>query len=198
MDAAWRVRRARWRYRGAWLWRLFGVLAVADGVIGHLLPLSTGGQSIPAGVIVGLVLNLLAVVLLSRPLGALLRRRRGDLPAPIARDYAGTFCVCAVTAGFVAVGLAVAPSLRADNGALRDALVRAEAYIGAHAPTQFRHRMEHPSTFTIQPDSVYRTCVLSDDGTRTYCVIVRRSLPLARSVVFDGYTPNSVFAAGAS
>lgn len=195
MEAAW-LARVRWRNRGAWLWRLFGVLAILDGVIGHLLPLSAGGQSITVGVIVGLVLNLLAVVLLSRPLGALLRRRRRDLPAAVARNYAGTFGVCAVTAGFIALGLAVAPSLRADQSAMRDALVRAEAYIGEHAPIEFRHRLEHPSTFTIQPDSVYRTCVLNDAGSRTYCVIVRRSLPLDRSVVFDGYEPNSVFGAG--
>lgn len=192
MDAVW-LARYRWRYRGAWLWRLFGVLAVADGVIGHLLPLSSGGQSIAAGIMVGLVLNLLAVVLLSRPIGALLRRRRRDLPVGVARDYAGTGCVLLVTVGFVASGLAVASELRTDRSDQRDAVVRAVAYIGEHAPVQYRHHMTHPSVYTIQTDSVYRACVLNDAGTRTYCVIVRRQLPLRQSVVFDGYTPNNVF-----
>ena len=41
-----------------------------------------------------------------------------------------------------------------------------------------------------------RACVSSPDGTRTYCVIVKDRLPLARSVSFDGYEPNSVFAEG--
>ena len=56
--------------------------------------------------------------------------------------------------------------------------------------------MTHPNTYTIQPGSVYRTCVPNDTRTRTYCVIVQRSLPLAQSVRFDGYTPNDVFAEG--
>jgi hypothetical protein len=195
MDGAWLVR-ARWRYRGAWLWPMFAMLSLADGVIGHALPVSGRQQSIPAGVLVGLALNLLAVVLLSRPLGALLRRSRGDLPTMVARNYAGTFCLALVTAGFVAAGLAARSDLRSDEAAYRDAVVRAVAYIGDRAPVEFRRNAAHPDTFTIQPGSIYRTCVPNSVHTRTYCVIVRRALPFARSVAFDGYEPNSVFASG--
>jgi hypothetical protein len=76
--------------------------------------------------------------------------------------------------------------------------VRAEAYIGDRAPAAFRRNATHPDTYTIQAGSIYRTCVPNDAHTRTWCVVVRQSLPFARSVVFDGYEPNSVFAAGAN
>lgn len=197
MDGAWLVR-ARWRYRGAWLWPMFVVLSLVDGLIGQALPVSGQAQDVAGGVLVGLALNLVVIVLLSRPLGALLRRRRRDLPTAIARNYAGTVGLVLVTAGFVAAGLGAQPDIQADQRALRDALVRAEAYIGARAPAAFRDNATHPDTYTIQAGSIYRTCVPNDAHTRTWCVVVRRSLPFARSVVFDGYEPNSVFAAGAN
>jgi hypothetical protein len=177
---------------------MFVVLALADGVIGTALPVSGRGQDIAGGVLVGLALNLVVVVLLSRPLGALVRRRRRDLPVGVARNYAGTFCLLLVSAGFVAAGLANRSDIRSDDAAFRDALVRAVAFIGDRAPAQFRRNVTHPDTYTIQPGSIYRTCVPNAAGTRTYCVVVRRSLPFARSVVFDGYESNAVFATGAN
>lgn len=196
MEAAW-LARARWRHRGAWLWPTFVVLALADGVIGHALPVSGRRQDIAGGVLVGLGLNLIVVVLLSRPLGALLRRVRGDLPTGVARNYAGTACLVLVSAGFVAAGLANRSDIHSDDVAYRDAVVRAEAFIGSRAPAPFRRHAGRPNTFVIQPGTVYRTCVFNDAHTRTYCVVVRRDLPLARSVRFDGYEPNAAFAAGA-
>jgi hypothetical protein len=103
-----------------------------------------------------------------------------------------------IAAGFVAAGLANRSDLRSDDAALRDALVRAEAFIGDRAPAQFRANAEQADTYVIQADSIYRTCVPNSAHTRTYCVIVRRSLPFARSVVFAGYEPNALFAAGAN
>jgi hypothetical protein len=197
MDRAW-LARARWRYRGAWLWPMFVVLSLADGLVGHALPVSGHRQSVPGGVVVGLGLNLLAVVLLCRPLGAVLRRCRRDLPRGVARNYAGTLCLVLISCGFVAAGLATRSDLRSDDAAYRDAFVRAAAFIGDRAPATFRRNLAHADTYTIQTGSIYRTCVPDRTRSRTYCVIVRRSLPLARSVVFDGYEPNSVFAAGAN
>src|ERR1700733_6798375 len=133
MDAA-RLVRARWRSRGAWLWPMFVLGSLLDGVIGTLLPVSGTTQSLAAGIVVGLVLNLLAVLFLSRPAGALLRRRRRDLPAAIARNYAGTLAIALVSVGFVAAGLANRSNIDENQRSLRDAVVRAVAYIGDRAP----------------------------------------------------------------
>ncbi len=195
MERGW-LHRLRWRRRGAWLWPAFVAMVAVDAAVGYLRPPAGDSESIPAAAIAGLALNLLAVLLLSRPLGALLRRLRPDLPGIVARNYAGTSVVVAVTLVLLAAGLAHHGSVVADQAAMRDATVRAEAWIGDRAPAEFRRDVGLSSTFAIQPGSVYRTCVPSQDGDRTYCVIVKTQLPFGRSVRFDGYEPNSVFADG--
>jgi hypothetical protein len=195
MDGGWFVR-LQWRRRGAWLWPVFVTMTVVDAILGHALPPAGDSQSLAAAAIGALVVNLLGVLLLSRPLGMLLRRGRPDLPSVVARNYAGTSVVLAISLAFAAAGLVHHDTVVSNQNALRDATARAQAWIGARAPDQFRRQVGHLDTFTIQAGSVYRTCVPSVDGTRTYCVIVKTYLPFARSVSFDGYEPNSVFAEG--
>ncbi|HEV3056137.1 MAG TPA: hypothetical protein VGX45_15850 [Solirubrobacteraceae bacterium] len=189
--------RLRWRRRGAWMWPAFVALTIADGVIGHLLPPAGDSQTVFGAVLIGGALNLLAVLFLSRPLGAVLRRRRPDLPAIVARDYAGTTGLAAVTAAILAVGLAHRSTVIANDRAMADAIARAQAYIGDRAPAEFRRNLASVSAYPIEPGSVYRVCVRSPDRTRTYCVVVKRGLPFGRSVSFSGYEPNDVLTQGA-
>ena len=113
MDGAW-LHRVRWRRRGAWLWPAFVTLTVADAVVGHLLPPAGDGQTVVSAGLVALVLNLIGVILLSRPLGAAIRRTRGDLPAIVARDYAGTTVVATVALALLIAGLIHRPTLQAQ------------------------------------------------------------------------------------
>jgi hypothetical protein len=151
---------------------------------------------VASAALVGLVLNLLAVLLLSRPVGALMRRVRPDLPWVVARNYAGTAVVLAVSTALLLAGLVHHGTVIANQNALRDATVRAQAWIGDRAPPEFRRHVNLPDTFAIQPGSIYRTCVPGRSWRRTYCVIVKTQLPFARSVRFAGSTPNAVFAEG--
>jgi hypothetical protein len=195
MDGGWFVR-WRWRRRGAWLWPAFVTMTVVDAILGHALPPAGDSQSLAAAGVGALVVNVLGVLLLSRPLGMLLRRLRRDVPSVVARNYAGTGVVLAVSLAFAAAGLAHHDTVVSNQNALRDATARAQAWIGARAPPAFRRHAWQLDTYTIQAGSVYRTCVTSVDGSRTYCVIVKTYLPFARSVSFAGYEPNSVFAEG--
>lgn len=195
MEHGW-LHRLRWRRRGAWLWPVFIVLTLVDAALGHLRPPFGNSESVAAAAIAGLALNLLAVLLLSRPLGSLIRRRRPDLPGMVARNYAGTSVVVAVTVGLLAGGLVHHAAVVSDQAAMRDATIRAQAWIGDRAPAEFRRNARLSDTFAIQPGSIYRTCVPSRRGDRNYCVIVKTQLPFARSVRFDGYEPNSVFMQG--
>jgi len=195
MDAAWLVR-MRWRRRGAWLWPAFVAITIVDAVVGHLLPPVGETQSLGAAAVLGLVLNLLAVLLLTRPLAALVRKRRPDLPLMVARDYAGTGAVLCVGIALLAAGLAHRPFVLARQRTMQDAIARAEAWIGFRAPDEFRPNMRLANTVAIQAGSIYRTCVPSDDRRRTYCVIVKTHLPFPSSVSFAGYEPNSLFAGG--
>jgi hypothetical protein len=196
-DLHW-LARIRWRRRGAWLWPAFVALTVVDAIIGHAFPPTGETQTLLAAGLSALLLNLIAVVLLSRPVGAVVRARRPDLPVMVARNYAGTMVVALVGLGVLAVGLLHRSTILADRHEERDATVRAQAWIGARAPAPFRRNVQFVDTFAIQPGSMYRSCVPSDDRRRSYCVIVKTKLPFASSVSFAGYEPNSTFAAGAS
>jgi len=193
---AWLIR-MRWRRVGAWLWPSFVALILLDGVVGHLLPPAGTTETFVAAALLGLVLNVIAVVLLSRPLGMLLRRFRPDIPAVVARDYGGTLVVFSVSAILLAAGLVHRPAIQARQREVNDAITRAQAWIGDRAPDQFRRNLQFVSLLAIEPGTIYRACVPSIDGKRSYCVIVNRNLPFQRSVTFSGYEPNSVLAAGA-
>ncbi len=195
MDGA-RLARMRWRRRGAWLWPAFVAITLADAVVGHALPPSGETQTVMGAALVACFLNLITVVLLSRPLGALLRRFRPDLPKVVARDYGGTTAIAVVAAVLLTAGLVHRPSLLEHERAMADAIARAQAWIGARAPAEFRRNVRFVSTLAIEPGSMYRTCVPSYRGSRTYCVIVKVHMPFAQSVSFDGYESNSVFSAG--
>jgi hypothetical protein len=188
--------RVRWRMRGAWRWRAFAALTVADAIIGHALPPAGQTQSIPAAALGGLVLNLLAVLLLCRPLGDLLRRFRRDLPAVVARDYTATWIVIAVSVGLLSAGLAHRSSVQSNERAMTEAIARAQAFIGARAPASFRRAVGHVSVIEIQAGSLYRACVAAAGSARTFCVVVDLKKPFARSVRFGGYEPNSAFSQG--
>lgn len=195
MDGA-RLARARWRLSGAWQWPTFAAMTAADAVIWHLLPPVGDAQSLAGAAIDGLVLNLLGVLLLSRPLGALIRRARRDLPANIARNYAGAWVVLAITATFLATGLAHRATITQDGRAMQEAVARAQAFIGDHARDEFQRNLRHLDVFAIQAGSVYRVCVPSAISSRTYCVVVDVERPFARSVRFGGYEPNETFSQG--
>jgi hypothetical protein len=195
MDRGW-LHRLRWRRRGAWLWPVFVAAVAVEAALGHFRPPAGDTESIAAAAIAGLALNLLAVLLLSRPLGALIRRVRPDLPAVVARNYAGTSVVLAVTVALLTAGLVHHATVVANQNAMRDATVRAQAWIGDRAPAEFRRNVRLSNTFAIQPGSLYRTCVPGAHDIHSYCVIVNTQLPFPRSVTFDGHEPNSVFGQG--
>jgi len=186
----------RWRRRGAWLWPAFVAATVADAILGHALPPAGDTETLVSAGLIGLVANLVAVILLTRPLSGLLRRRRQDLPTIVARDYAGTAVVSAVTASLLVVGLLHHQSVRANRRAMQDAITRAQAWIGDRAPAEFRRNLQWVSAFAIEPGRIYRACVPSISSGRTYCVIVDTAQPFSSSVRFSGYEPNSIFSEG--
>jgi hypothetical protein len=195
MEAAW-FARARWRWRGAWLWPAFVVTAVLDGVIAATRPFVGDHQSFYGGLLGGLIFNLLVVVLLGRILGLVLRRRRRDMPEAIARNYGSTAGVVAISGLLLGIGVARHPGIVERQQTLRDAIVRAEAYIGTHAPPEFRVNAYVTNTYVIEAGSVYRTCVPSRLRPRYYCVIVRPRMPLAQSVMPAGSEPNQSLSLG--
>jgi hypothetical protein len=195
MDAAPLIR-LRWRLRGAWLWPSFVVLTVADALIVHDLPPSGDGASLIGGWVLGAILTLLGIVILAGPLGRLVRWLRPDMPKVVARNYAGALVTVAITLALLAAGLVHRRAMDADRAALRDAVARAEAYIGAHAPAEFQGDLRTLVTYEVQVPEIYRVCANDPTHTSYYCVVVNRTQPFGRSVHYSGAEPNSLLAQG--
>src|SRR6202012_3009081 len=79
MEAAW-IARARWRWRGAWLWPTFVVAAFLDGGIARVRPSVGDRTSVSGWRLAGLDHIMLAVRFVSRGLLAVLRPLHGDMP----------------------------------------------------------------------------------------------------------------------
>jgi hypothetical protein len=195
MDGVW-LARLRWRRRGAWMWPTFIVLTMVDAVIGHLLPPAGDSQTLFSAAVVALFINLIAVILLTFPTALVIRRLHRDMPMVVARNYAGTGVVVGVTGVLLLIGLLHHPTIDSQQSVMRDAIERAEAYIGDRAPAEFRRNAQYVDVFAIEPGSIYRACVPGASAARTYCVVVNTHLPFATSVSFAGYEPNSLFSEG--
>jgi hypothetical protein len=190
------LERFRWRRRGAWMWPAFVALTVLDAVIGATLPPTGDGWDPVGAFLVAGFANLAAIVALSVPLRLALRRRRPDLPKLIAGDYAGTTTMLAITALLLVLGVLHQPRLHTDQRSMQDAIKRAQAYIGDHAPNAIAGNVQHVSTYTIQAGSIYRVCVPSLTGNADYCVVVHEKLPFAKSVAPDGTESNAYLGLG--
>lgn len=195
MDGA-TLTRLRWRLRGAWMWPSFVVLTIVDGVIAQRLPTLGDSESFIAGWLAGLIVSLAAIVFLSPPLGILVRKLRPDMPKLVARDYAGALLCLLVVVVVTAAGIAHHPVVTSDQNALDDATARAEAYIGAHAPSAFQVHLRALDTYEVQPPQIYRSCASNAAGTRYYCVVVNRSKPFGQSVRYDGSESNTLLSQG--
>jgi hypothetical protein len=208
MDAVSLIR-LRWRLRGAWMWPSFVVLTLVDGAIVHWLP-PVGDRGSPiAGWLGGWIYSLVGIVVLTPPLGWVIRRVRPDMPRVVARDYAGAGVCVAVTLSVLAGGLVHRHVVNDDKAALQDATARAEAYIGDRAPAAFQALQgDRLETFEVQPPQLYRVCAgvstgvtagfSPDPGYRWYCVVVDRSKPFGQGVKYDGSEPNSLLSQGTS
>jgi len=192
MDGAW-LTRMRWRRRGAWMWPAFLTLTVIDAFVVHALPPDGDAEGLITALWFAGFWNFVAVAFVAHPAGALLRRVRRDLPTVVARDYAGTWLVIAIAIALFGAGLSNRATVSGNRATMRDAIVRAIAWIGYHAPPAFRAEVRLASTVTIQAGTLYRTCVPERGGHQTYCVVVDESQPVNRSVHFAGYEPNAVF-----
>jgi hypothetical protein len=185
--------RWRWRMRGAWLWPSFVVLTVADALVGHSLPPAASSESVFAAGLIAWFAMLIAIVLLSAPLGLAIRRLRRDMPRVVARNYGGTLAILLVSAGLLAAGLVHHRTIESDRAARSRALVAARAYIEAHAGAPYASDLRDANTRAIEPGSIYRTCVLGFGVRRYYCVVVNTARETVR---FDGHEPNSVMFLG--
>jgi hypothetical protein len=173
-DQRFGVKRLRWRLRGAWQWPSFAVAIVADALLLHLLPIAGDGTGLAPATLLALLFNLLAVAVLAPPLGALLRRRRRDLPTIVARDYAGTALVAALALLIAVLGVVHQPAVRGHERTVRALGDAVRSFAAAHAPARFRVGIDRADVLQIDA-SLYRACAPAITGGGWWCVVVDAS-----------------------
>ncbi len=181
------------------MWPAFIALTALDGVIGSAFPPQGSSWEFFGAFLFGGFANLVAIVALSVPPRLVLRRLRPDLPKVVAHDYAGTATMSVITAALLAAGLAHRSSIRTEQRISQDATVRAQAYIGGHAPARFRREVEFVSTIAIDPGRIYRVCVPGGDPAAVkawYCVTVDELQPFSQSVSYSGSESNGMLDQG--
>ena len=171
MEQVW-ASRLRWRLRGAWQWPLFGALTVADAIVLHYLPLAGDNGAGPFGaLLLSGFFNLVAVAVGGPLGGALIRRRRPDLPKIVASDYAGTAAMLALAAVLLTIGLVHRPAVSEDRGAFEAGMARVRMYVAHNAPAEFRRHVDAATSMRFGHD-LYRTCVPGDEPRRALCLFV--------------------------
>lgn len=186
--------RLRWRLRGAWQWPTLWLATLAGAGLLHWLPFSGDeGSALFAGFLLCGFANLAIVALLGPAAGVLVRRRRTDLPRPVAADRAATSLMLGLLALLLAGGIVHRPAVREAG---RDADVQldvARRWFVHNAPARFRPGIGRESVFKAGPD-LFRTCIPGPDADRNLCVFVDTSGPLPTVREDPDERPNSVVA----
>jgi hypothetical protein len=164
--------RLRWRLRGAWQWPAFLALTVAEAVLLNVLPVwgDGVGGAVP-GMLLAVALNLIVVAALAPLFGMLLRRRRRDLPRPIAADYAGTVLLGLLFAGLVIGGLTHRSTLQHERVARTVAILGAAHWVAVQEP-RYKPGIRSMDTLRVEED-MFRACVTGPDPKRPLCLFVR-------------------------
>ena len=166
-----RLRRARWRLRGALLWPTFMAATVGDAAIMHWLPIAGEGTHwVPALLLAG-CLNVAAVALLGGLGGFALRRLRPGLPKVVADDRAGTAVLGLLAATYVVAGLVHAPEIDAQRDAFSAQSVAVRRWIDANGDSFARAHVDRADSLRIE-QNLYRTCVPRSAPRRYLCLIV--------------------------
>ena len=188
VDRLWTAR-LRWRMRGAWLWPAFFGATLVDGILITALPPYEGT---PPGIVGGLLLagmaNLVLIAVVAPLVGRVLRRRRPDLPRPIATDYAGTALICALASVILVAGIAHRPAVAADRDDAAALAAAVAGYVKVHAPER-ELGLDRADVRLYAPE-VYRACVPGDDPRRWLCLIVDTDRRPARVTVDPSMQPN--------
>jgi hypothetical protein len=184
--------RLRWRLRGASQWPAFVLFTALEGILLNALPVSGRG---PGGFVAGVLLagfgNLFLLAVLAPLAGARIRRRRPDLPKPVATDYAGTALVAAGALALLAVGVAHRPVVaeeRADRAAQYGAVA---GYVASQAPG-YRAGLVHADSIRLSED-LYRTCVPGADPRRPLCLFVETDQHPPGITRDPDLTPNAAY-----
>lgn len=179
--------------RGAWLWPSFVAGSLAGGLLLDRLPVAGHGTGLVAGILLAGFLNLAAVIVVGSAGGALLRRRRPDLPRDVARDAAGTAAVGLVCLALLAAGVVHRPAVLEDQRDFDAQARAAQRYLAHRAPPDVRPNALLADSIRLDED-LYRTCAPRAGEGRAFCVYVYTDQDPPGIKVDTSGSPNSELA----
>ena len=186
------LRRLRWRRRGAWQWPTFAGAVAAEAVLLHLAPVAGRATDVVAAGLLALAGNL-AIVAVAAPLAGLaVRRRRPDLPPPVARDYAATGLILLAAGAVVAGAVLHHPAVVADRRAFQAQSDAVRRYVRLHAPADYQRRIDGADSWRVEAN-LFRTCVPGADPQRRLCLFVNTALRPPGITVDPNRAPNSTY-----
>ena len=186
------LRRLRWRRRGAWQWPTFAAAVVAEALLRHLAPVAGGGTDVVAAGLLALAGNLAIVALVAPLAGLAVRRRRADLPPPVARDYAATALILLFAAAVTAGSVLHHPAVVAESRAFQAQSDAVRLYVRLHAPADYQRRIDGADTWRVEAN-LFRTCVPGTDPLRRLCLFVNTALRPPGITVDPNRAPNSTY-----
>jgi hypothetical protein len=162
------VSRLRWKVRGATMWPAFGAATLAEAVLFDQLPFTGDGpDGIVPALLLAAALNLIVVAALAPLAGLLLRRRRRDLPRPIAADMTGTALLGVLFVVLLAAGIVHHGALERDDRDRAAAYAATSVYVH-HQAREYLAALPATDALKVE-DGMYRTCVT---GTQPLCLFV--------------------------
>jgi hypothetical protein len=186
------ITRVRWRMRGAWQWPTFAAAVVGEALLLHLAPISGDATGLAGAALLAGFLNLMIVAVLAPLAGMALRRRRGDLPRAVSRDYAATGLMLALAGVLAAEGIVHHPAVLAGKRAFRAQSDAVRRYVRLNATADYRARIDRADTWRLEAN-LFRTCVPGADPERRLCLIVNTSLVPPGITVDPNRAPNSTY-----
>jgi hypothetical protein len=150
------------------MWPAFIAATLIEGVTFDRLPFVGDGPGgfVPA-LLLAAALNLIAVAILAPAAGALLRRRRRDLPRAIAADYCGTVLVSGLFVILLVAGLVHHGAIARDDRDRTRSFAATSVYVHNQAP-EYRPSLPGMDAVKVE-DGMWRTCV---GGERPLCLFV--------------------------
>lgn len=194
VEPLWRAR-LRWRMRGAWQWPVFLVVTAMEMVLLlELPPFEEGPRTVLAAALLAGVGNLFCVAVLAPLAGRWLRRRRRDLPRPVADNYAGTALLAAGAVAVLAAGLLHRPAVAAREADMVAQVSAVHDYVISQEP-RYRAGLARMDSIQLEAE-MYRTCVPGPDPKRWLCLFVNTEQQPA-GVSLDGdRASNAAYRAG--
>lgn len=153
------------------MWPTFVVATLVEGFLFDVLPFSGDG---PGGLVPSLLLAMglnLVIVAAIAPLAAFaLRRRRPDLPRPVATDHTGTVLLGVLLAALVVAGLVNREGVQRDDRARLASYDATSRYVHSQEPA-YAPTLERMDAVRVEV-GMWRTCVPGEDPDRPLCLFV--------------------------